>query len=81
MIILLRKAISQTYNEISDSDKLIECVSLIDDIEERIIDKYSNKLDPCKYRVLLLTFSDLSANHVIPRHITGEGGCLNEYDR
>lgn len=44
VIKLLRKAISQTYNEISDSDKLIECVSLIDDIEERIIDKYSNQI-------------------------------------
>ena len=42
-IVLIRKAISQTYSAISDSDKLIECVSFIDDIEEQIVSEYSTK--------------------------------------
>jgi hypothetical protein len=43
-IILIRKAIAQTYNEIKNSDKLIECVSFIDDIEELIVSEYSTKV-------------------------------------
>jgi hypothetical protein len=42
-IVLIRKAISQTYNSISDSDKLIECISFIDDIEEQVVTEYSTK--------------------------------------
>jgi len=42
-IVLIRKAISQTYNAISESDKLIECMSFVDDIEEKIVSEYSNK--------------------------------------
>jgi hypothetical protein len=42
-IILIRKAISQTYNSISDTDKFVDCSSFIDDIEEQVVVEYSNK--------------------------------------
>ena len=45
-IVLIRKALSQSYNSIDDSSKLIECVSFIDDIEEQIIIEYSKIMDP-----------------------------------
>lgn len=43
VIILIRKAISQAYNSINASNKRIECISLIDDIEEKVVTEYSNK--------------------------------------
>ena len=36
-IITLRKAVSQTYNSISDIDDYLSCISVVDDIEEQII--------------------------------------------
>jgi len=36
-IMNMRKAVSQIYNSIKDSQKYIECISIIDVIEERMI--------------------------------------------
>lgn len=47
-IVLIREALSQCYSPVVDSSKLIECVSFIDDIEEKIVRKivlkYNNEM-------------------------------------
>jgi len=43
--VYIRNAITQTYNEKKDIDKLIECYSLIDDIQEKIISKIFEKIN------------------------------------
>ena len=45
IIILLRKAVSQSYSSIVDSNSLIECVSLIDEFEEKLVGKIANNFN------------------------------------
>jgi hypothetical protein len=44
-IILIRKAISQQYSSIEDSEKLIECITLINDYEENVILELNNSYE------------------------------------
>lgn len=43
--VYIRNAITQTYNEKKDIDILLECYSLIDDVQEKIISKISEKIN------------------------------------
>ena len=41
-IVLIRKAVSQCYGNQTDIIKMIECISLIDEVEENIVNSYLN---------------------------------------
>jgi hypothetical protein len=43
VIVLLRKAVLQCYNSVDDTCKLIECISLIDELEEEIVSSLIEK--------------------------------------
>ncbi len=48
-IVLLRKAVSQAYNSVEDSQQYIECTSMIDDLEEQIVSKLSTQIEKSEF--------------------------------